>query len=139
MHKKYFFSFYLILILLISCHEEDPAESIPQPSLYLYDTSFHEIDEDYTTIAMVHLSHESTKEITVLLHLTDSTAVGGNDFTSEDQVITIKPGYIEGSIFIEILEDGQQEEEEFFKMSLTDPINATIEKGEANARITDDD
>ena len=110
------------------------------PTLTIDGASFAESAGDVEIT--VTLSAESTEDVTVDYRATTNTA-GTEDFTLEADTLTIAAGATEGSIPIAIIDDLLDEEDEDFRVLLSDPSNAEFELGASNINalviIIDDD
>jgi hypothetical protein len=90
----------------------------------------------------IFLSHASDKTITVEYATVDGTAVGGSDFDSTaPTTLTFAPGETSKTVSIKVIDDNIHENEESFKVQITNSTNATIGIGYdyGVAKIIDDD
>ncbi len=87
----------------------------------------------------VNLSGESSKTVTVDYATSDGTATNGADYTGGSGSLTFAPGDTEKTVSFGILDDSLDEDDEIFTLTLSDPVNATLEVSVATALIVDDD
>ena len=91
------------------------------------------------SVFTVSLSGESSKIVTVDYATSDGTATDGADYTGGSGSLTFAPGDTEKTISFSILDDSLDEDDEIFTLTLSDPVNATLEVSVATALIVDDD
>jgi hypothetical protein len=93
---------------------------------------------------LIQLDHSSTQVVTV----TYSTAAGvgpalataGLDFTAiANATVTFNPGETVKNVFVPVLGDLLDEDDETFSVQLTGAVNAIVLAGTAEGRITDND
>ncbi len=88
----------------------------------------------------VTLSAVSGRDVTVTYGTSDVTATAGTDYTaSVGATLTIAAGMTTGTIPVPVTQDVLDELDETFKVTLSNPVNATLSDGEATGTITDDD
>lgn len=87
----------------------------------------------------VKLSHPSYQAISVNYTTTDGTAVAGSDYVATTGTLTINPGEINKGISVQVLDDNLDEIDETFFVNLSGPINTSINTGQAQGRIYDND
>ena len=98
------------------------------------------VDESRGTVnVQVCSSTGVLTETSVIVTTVDSTAKGGQDFVSTSDTVVIVPRQTCWSINFPLINDSLSEPDEFFKVILSNPVNATIGDGEAVIRITDND
>ncbi len=89
---------------------------------------------------VVRLSKLSSQDIKVAYTTIDGTAtskksrLSQKDYTSDNGTLTIKAGFISGTISITVVSDGIVEGDEYFDVTLSKPLNVTIADG--NGRVT---
>ena len=92
---------------------------------------------------VVSLSPSSLQTVTVAYATADVTAEAGPDYTEDAGTLTFAPGATAGTIAVAVSDDELAEDEESFRLELSEPWNATlagsVEKLSAAATITDDD
>lgn len=71
--------------------------------------------------------------------MTETSSAGPADFTGVDQVVTIPAGALFVDVPVTIANDGIDEANEAFGVTLSNPTNATVGRGAATVTITDDD
>jgi hypothetical protein len=88
----------------------------------------------------VLLSNQTTSDITVDYVVVDGTAtLADNDYTTTSGTLTLPAGSFAQLISIAIVADSKIEPDEFFTVSLSNPVGATIGDGNAKGTIITDD
>ena len=87
----------------------------------------------------VSLSAESASAVTVNYETSGGTATPGSDYEAVSGGLTFAPGETGKTIFFAVADDDLDEEDETFTVTLSDPVNATLEVAVATALIADDD
>ena len=110
------------------------------PSLSIGSVSVGEGNSGSTPATFtVVLSTASAHAVTVKYATSGATATSGVDFTAASGTLTFAPGQTSKTITIDVLGDLLDEDDETFKVTLSDPTNATIADAEATGTILDDD
>lgn len=112
------------------------------------------LDDDATRIAIapravaeaegparfaVTLSHPSSREVRVDYTTEDITALAGSDYLATAGTLVFPPGVASAAIDVPLVDDGQEEPEEIFRVVLSNPVEAGLEMPEAVGSILDDD
>lgn len=110
------------------------------PSVTIEDTSVIEgnlgtVDAQFT----VSLSAASEKEITVDFATSDGSATSGSDYQSTTGTVTFLPGETSKQILVPVVGDTEDEPDETFFVTLTNPVNVVFEDDTAQGTILDDD
>ena len=87
----------------------------------------------------VYLSNPSSKTVEVDVNTVDSSATAGADYSAVSQTLQFAPGSTSENISIPILNDGSSEDNETIIISLSNPINASLDNSTAFLIIEDDD
>jgi len=95
------------------------------PSLSINDISVIE-GKDPNAVLLVSLSSPSSQNITVNYTTTALTATANSDYTTSTGTLTIAPNSTLATINIPILNDNTNESNEFFTVTLSNPVNATL-------------
>jgi uncharacterized delta-60 repeat protein len=95
------------------------------PSLSINDISVIE-GKDPNAVLLVSLSNPSSQNITVNYTTTALTATANSDYTTSTGTLTIAPNSTLATISIPILNDNTNESNEFFIVTLSNPVNATL-------------
>jgi Ca2+-binding RTX toxin-like protein len=95
------------------------------PSLSINDISVIE-GKDPNAVLLVSLSSPSSQNITVNYTTTALTATANSDYTTTTGTLTIAPNSTLATISIPILNDNTNESNEFFIVTLSNPVNATL-------------
>ena len=99
------------------------------------------VSEDAGSVALTaSLSQSSSEAVTVSYATANDTATAGTDYTAASGTLTIAAGDTSGTISVSITEDGVDEDDETFTVSLSNPQNATLgSPASSTVTITDDD
>jgi len=88
----------------------------------------------------VHLQPaNATVTATVDYQTTGSTAIAGLDFLAIQGTLTFQAGETVKTLSVPIIGDTLAEDDETFTVQLSNPVNATIQRGTATGTIADDD
>ena len=121
--------------------DDDPAEPPPPPPpppvLSIDDLTVAE--NAGQALFTVSLSKHSNATVTVAYATSDGSAQAGSDYTAATGSLTFQPGATAYTIATPVLDDSEQEADETFFVTLSDPRNATLTDPVATATITDDD
>ena len=99
-------------------------------------------EEGEDVVFTVSLSKTTTEDVTVKVSTSDGTATAGTDYVAVSaQTLTIDAGEMSETVSIETVEDGLIEDPETFTLTLSSPMNTTIDTEAASAMgtINDDD
>jgi hypothetical protein len=121
--------FLLHTVILFSCKKNSSDAVTPD---ILINTGIVSIDEDRpggSVSLAVELSSGYDKPVSVEFSTFDSTAIAGKDYVPEfNGIVSFSPGEISKSISIEILPDTATKNDVFFKVVLSNPVNAVLKK-----------
>ncbi len=110
------------------------------PQLSINDVTKIEGDSGTTNATFtVKLSAASTQTITVNLATANGTATAGSDYTATSGTLTFAPGQTSKTVNVAIKGDILNEDNETFKVILSNAINAAIADNEGIGTITDND
>ena len=118
---------------------DDDGTSPPptMPSLRIGDAT---VDEGGgPAVFTVTANAESSGTMTVDYATADDSATAGDDYTSTSGTLTFSAGQRTATIEVTVLDDSDEEQDETFKVRLTNPVGATIEDDEGVGTIRDDD
>ena len=87
----------------------------------------------------VYLSNPSSKTVGVDVSTVDSSATAGADYTAVSKTIQFAPNSTSETFDIAIANDGSSEDNETIIISLSNPINASLDNSTAVLVIEDDD
>ena len=107
-----------------------------QPALNIADVR---VDEGDTAVFPVRLSSPSGKDVRVDWEISGGTATGDTDYTATSGTLHIPAGETQGTIEIKTVQDMLDEDDKTIVVTLSNPVHATLEDGEAIGTITDDD
>jgi Ca2+-binding RTX toxin-like protein len=112
----------------------------PLSSLAVGDASVIEGSSGTTTAALtVTLSSASEQTVTVAYDTADGTAHAPSDYTGTSGTLTFAPGQTTRNVSVSVNGDTEIEPNETFLVELTNPTNATIERGVGTGTILNDD
>ncbi|MEZ4833350.1 MAG: Calx-beta domain-containing protein [Caldilineaceae bacterium] len=77
--------------------------------------------------------------VTVDYATADGSALASADYTAAAGTLTFSPGDTSRTISVAVLDDGLDEADEFFTVTLANPVNATSGDDGASVTITDND
>ncbi|MDP2340718.1 MAG: Calx-beta domain-containing protein [Deltaproteobacteria bacterium] len=108
------------------------------PTVSVIDAS---VTEDATVLnVIVRLSAASGRAVSVRATTTDGTALQPADYTAaSNQLVNVTPGSLEANLAITIKEDVFDEDDETFNVTITAPINTSLDDDAAVVTILDDD
>jgi hypothetical protein len=112
----------------------------PSPAIRIDDARIAEGSVGSTSVDLkVSLNRPSERAITVSYATQDGTATGGVDYGDAADTLTFAPLQTERTITLPIGADRTVENDETFTVSLSNPVNATLDKAVATITIVDDD
>ena len=131
----------LVLICLLFgtatiAFSQTPQLSIKDVTLTEGDDPAHPIASDQVKIS---LSAPSTNTVSVTVSTQPGTAQSNVDFAAGSAVVTFLPGETSKGLDVFPIGDTIVEGTEDFFLNLSNPVNATIARGQAVATIIDDD
>ena len=118
---------------------DDDGTSPPPttPSLRIGDAT---VDEGGgPAVFTVTASAESSGTMTVDYETADDSATAGGDYTSTSGTLTFSAGQRTATIEVTVIDDSGEEQDETFKVNLSNAQGATIEDAEGVGTIRDDD
>jgi len=139
------FLFYLFLLFsmgLISCGTEKGTGTNPAvtPSISISSIEDFEGNEGVTLFTFeVSLSAKTSVTVEVDYNLEAFTALENEDFESQSGTLTFLPDSDLEILEVKVVADNVSEEDEQFKVILSNPQNATISIGNAVGTIKDDE
>ena len=101
-----------------------------------------QVTEDAGTAEVaVTLTGSSLRTVTVDYATSDGTATAGTDYVASSATLTFAPGITEQKIQVTVINDAldEEEENETFTVTLTDPNNASLDVSSGTVTIADDD
>ena len=87
----------------------------------------------------VTLSGSNSQSATVSYATSDGTAVAVDDYEATSGMLTFAPGDSSKTVSVSLVDDGIDEADETFTMTLSSPANSTIATATADGTITDND
>ena len=119
---------------------DNDAPQAALPELSITGVSRSEGDSGQSVVEFaVTLSAPSTVPVTVEFETSDGTATAGSDFLPTTGTLTFSPGETTLTIPVPTLGDTNDEQDEFFTVTLSSPVNATIHSAHAQGLIVDND
>jgi len=112
----------------------------PPPTISVADTTLVEGDSRTNNAMFVlTLSKASEKPISIDYATADGTALAGSDYVAASGTISFSAGQTTANVSVPITPDPVVEPDETLVLNLSNPVNATISRGQASATITNDD
>ena len=111
-------------------HNSDP------PAVSVSDASATEGDTIEFTVS---LSAASGRQVTVQYATSDGTAESGTDFTATSGTLTFAAKETSKTVSVPTTGDSEEEEDETFALTLSNPADATLGDATATGTIVDDD
>lgn len=112
----------------------------PPPTISVADNGVLEGDGGSNNVMLsVTLSQASEKPISIDYATADGTAIAGADYVATSGTLSFAAGQTATRISVPIVGDINEEPTETFTVNLSNPVNVTIDKGQASANIFDDD
>lgn len=135
---------FLCIGCLIACNddEDDGPDSPPineLPKISISSVTLFEGNENTVFRFKVSTSQSSDESISVDFTTEEITAGFDIDFIAQTGTLTIPAYEVEGFIEIEVVADEFKEQDESFKVILSNPVNATITNAEGVGTIRNDD
>jgi hypothetical protein len=115
-----------------------PRQPDPVPAISIADSTTDETNFDTIGSLRVTLSTPSGDPVTVHWATADGTA-DSTDYVPDAGTLTFAPGKTSADVGVIIKGDALDEQDETAFVDLTDPNNATIERGRGTLTIIDDD
>ena len=114
--------------------------SAAPPSLSIADVAVPEGNAGLTNMTIiVTLSAPSSRPITVGYSTGGGTASSGSDYSPSSGTLTFAPNVTQQSVAVSVFGDSLFESDETFLLTLDNPTNATLGRGQAMATIVNDD
>ncbi len=119
----------------------DISSSSEFPKLSMKDVSISEGDEGISKemVFTLVLDRAFSKVVGVDFKTESLTAQAGKDYDSKVKRVTFMPGETKKEVKVTVIGDDEREENEEFKVLLSNPYNAVLENEEAKGIIMDDD
>ena len=110
------------------------------PTIAISDATITEGNFQPATVTFrASLSSSSTKTVSVKYATADQTAAAGSDYTALAGTLTFPPGIVSQQVSVVVSGDLNYEPDETFVVTLSEPVNATIEDATAICTIVNDD
>ena len=115
--------------------------TVNTPNLSINDVTLNEGNAGTTTFTFtVSLSSASSQTVTVNYATADGTAtVADNDYFATSGTLTFAPGQTQNTVNVLVNGDSTFEADETFRLTLSNPTNATISTATGTGTITNDD
>ncbi|MCA9262727.1 MAG: proprotein convertase P-domain-containing protein [Planctomycetales bacterium] len=116
-------------------------ETVPAPSFSIDDVTITEGDSGATSaVFTVTRSGEASQQVSVDYATADDSATSTSDYEGvATTTLTFAPGVTSIPISITVYGDADEESDEMFFVSLTNPVGGTIADGQGVGTILDDD
>ncbi len=123
-----------------SCKNE--SSSITTPDIIFTSTTILVAEDAPGAVVKlpVYLSEASDKIVTVDFATSDSTAIAGQDYVAvQSGKLTFNPGEKSKSISISILHNTDLKQDVYFRVVITNPVNASLNKTDMTIRVVNID
>jgi chitinase len=94
---------------------------------------------EVTATFQVTLASPVSSEVRVSYATSDLTALSGADYIPASGTLVFEPGQTSATVAVTVFGDAIAEADEKFRLTLSNPVNATIARSPAEATIQDDD
>lgn len=112
----------------------------PVPQLSLQDVTLHEGNVGTQTVELrIETDYLSEETLQVQYTTTDGTATSPTDYQSSSDTVSIPPGQAHAVVRIVVNGDTSPEDDEWFGVTLTNPVMAKVRKGKAVVGLLNDD
>jgi Calx-beta domain len=112
----------------------------PQPTVDIADCAVTEGNTGTTGCTFdVRLSLTYPRNVTVAFATSDGTAVAGSDYLAQSGTLTFAAGTTTQTVSVSVVGDLATERDEFFHLTLSQPVNALPGDMTADGNILDDD
>jgi len=112
----------------------------PVPSVTIADISILEGNSGTANAAFqVTLSNPSASIVNVLASTSDGTALASNDYVATTAMVTFAAGSTNQMFNVPVVGDANNESNQTFSVTLTNPFNCTISRAVATGTIMNDD
>ena len=116
------------------------ATVVDGPSLPQLSIDDVTVDEGGPAQFTVRLDKTWTDDVTVDWDTTDGTATDGSDYTGQSGgTLTIQAGQRSATVEVQTTDDGDDESDETFTVTLSNPVNAVLGDDTGEATVTDND
>jgi hypothetical protein len=110
------------------------------PSLTIANAATTEGQSGTKTMSfVVRMSAPSAQTVNVAFATSNGTAIAGSDYVAALGTLSFAPGQVQRSIAVTIKGDMTREASEGFRVTLSNPVNATLADGVATGTISNDD
>ncbi|MEM7104832.1 MAG: family 16 glycosylhydrolase [Bacteroidota bacterium] len=139
--KQLFFLFLIGMLMVSGCGDggTDPPPPTTLPRLSITNVTLFEGNTGLDFTFQVLLSQSSTDEVRVDYATDEVTAVAGTDYTTTQGTLVFSAGETQKNIVVPVLADTLRENDDQFKVTLSNPVNATINSAEGLGTIRNDD
>ncbi len=113
---------------------EPPASGV-QPSLSLKGGVVFEGHREKTVTFAVNLSEKADQKVSFTWETVSDTAQSGSDFVASKGIVEVPAGESSASIDVQVLGDKSYEPDESFKIKLSNPDGAKIDRDNAEVSV----
>lgn len=131
-----------LLILSGGCKDPMPSgggQADDLPKISIENVTQFELDSDNDFTFSVRLSDSSSSDVSVDFRTEANTALDESDFIATQGTLNFPSGETQGSIVVPIVADTLKEQDEQFRVKLSNAQNATLVVSEALGTIRNDD
>lgn len=96
-------------------------------------------EDEGNSIFSISLNKPSFQTINVKYQTLDGTAINGNDYWVNNDLLVINPGDTIATVVVPIIDDSIEEDDEYFSLRISDPVNVVIANDTGICTIIEDD
>lgn len=116
------------------------APAVVLPSISVNDISYTELNSGkQNAVFTITLSNPSNQVVTVQYATANGSAIAGRDYVAASGTLSFEPGSLSKTVNVQISGDRRTETNETFTLTLSNPVNATIDKPTGTCTIINDD
>lgn len=124
-------------LFVVSCGDDEP---LPLPAAFVEDNSRLEGNDGTSDFTFkIKLIAAATEAVTIDYETQDITATAGQDYEATSGTVTIGVGEREATFTVNVFGDDEYENDETFKIKLSNPSNADVTDGDGTGTIRNDD
>jgi len=133
--------FFIAILASLQCSKSNSSSSpVSLPAIAVSDVTVTEGNSGVTNaVFTIQLDKASDKTITVKATTADGSAKQNEDFIATNTTVTFQPNTTQATVIVQIVTDDLKESDESFKLVLSDPTNAMLNRSKAICTIKNDD
>ena len=128
--------FTILLVSTVSCKKESDPGEMPNATISANGFTFAEDAENGIIKLSVNLSGTYGETITLDYSTADSTATAGVNYEAiSSETLTFNPGDRSKTISVNVIHDTVSKEDLYFKIKLSNPVNATLDHSDLTVTL----